>query len=186
MRRCAGRRHLRLDVHVESGRPAACRSARPPIASRRSSRRPLVELKPVYLVQPEPEARTFSRRTLVLGLAAAALGGAAVGSVTTGAVLGWKRSPALDAQVQWAIDLQEGPIDELRARHLDFLAIVAGFPSHASLLRSGLRRLGHAVDDPNLPDSESRALAQALRTAIDALRTSDPELLEIARRTRGR
>lgn len=145
-----------------------------------------MDLEPVYLVQPEPEARTFSRRTLVLGLAAAALGGTAVESLTTGTVLGWKRSPALDAQVRWAIELQEGRIEALRSQHLDFLAIVAGFPSHVSLLRPGLRKLGHAVDDPDLSAAESRALARALSTAIEALRTSDEELLEIARRTRGR
>ncbi|MBI5850631.1 MAG: hypothetical protein HZB39_06260 [Planctomycetes bacterium] len=120
-----------------------------------------------------------------MGLAAAALGGAAVGSVTTGSLLGWSGPPAVDAQVRWAIDLQDGPQEQLLARHADFLAVFSTHPEDVELLMPGLMAL---VNEAARPDgiADQQGVARRICAAIAALRNPDEQLAEIARRLRNR
>ena len=142
-----------------------------------------MDLRPVYLVQPEPEARTFSRRTLVVGLATAALGGAAVGTWVGARWLGTPTVPdrRIDPAVQWAMDLQNGPPHTLLADHLGFLSVLGGHPTDADLLLDGVRCLVDFTRDSAMSNEQSRALSQNIASAIIASGTKHSELLAISR-----
>ncbi|MCC6784224.1 MAG: hypothetical protein IT457_15385 [Planctomycetes bacterium] len=124
-----------------------------------------MELKPVYLLAPEPEPRRVSRRALVLGAFAAFTCGFGAGV----AVRRVSRpvGPAVDdAALQWARALQEEPIEVLEREATSFLAVVA--TTRDASLGVGIERLAEwAIDADDAPRTARVDLARRLEALLD-------------------
>lgn len=144
---------------------------------------PLMKLDPVYLVAPEPQrdAKRFSRRAC-LGLAALGFGfGAMVGSGLRRALASGGTATAIDAELQWAIELQRGPLERLVRDRGMFLALAGERRSQESDLLVGVQRLArHALDES--VDRTARApLARDLVAYLESVPVPDQRLLAALR-----
>ncbi len=136
-----------------------------------------MELKPVFLLAPEPDPRpdrpALSRRALLAGLLGTAAGGAALGWFLRGTIADSPPStPApMNAALVWALALQDAPIANLERESLSFLAVVVSTRSTA--LRNGVTRLAEwAMTDRSARSSDRAELARR----IEALASDVPEL----------
>lgn len=144
-----------------------------------------MRLEPVYLVAPEPEPkhRLISRRLFLFGLS---------GSAAVGFGIGWAASrgggppapiPAAaksgavsadaDERQRWALQLQEGPVEDLVENYQAFLWI-AGTPVDARM-EIGVRRLCEAILEGSVTDEQVRQdLASSLILTIQQLDAQHP------------
>jgi hypothetical protein len=145
-----------------------------------------MRLDPVFLVAPEPEGpapSTVSRRMFVGALASSFGLGALLGYTATGRE-GEASPPPREpsTELRWALQLQEGPLEELVAGHRSFLIVFAD--TEDPRLLAGIERLALAVleADPSVRDPRpdlasalaseiaSRPVARPLAHHVDALR----------------
>ncbi|MCC6784219.1 MAG: hypothetical protein IT457_15360 [Planctomycetes bacterium] len=126
-----------------------------------------MELKPVYLLAPEPEPRRVSRRALLVFAPFAALFGFGIGAwVGSRRPGGSVPGRASSAEIEWALGLQRGDAAELRAHAIDFLAIVARHPASIAEFEPGLRQLAATEGDA----ATVRRLQIAVRDVLEIAR----------------
>ena len=129
-------------------------------------------IKPVYLVEPEPDRRP-SRRTFVLTAIGCFVGGAAAGAGTGYALAtpheeAPRKDSAADRRLRRAIELAEGPTSELLRHFNEYAIAFSENPGHATLERA-LEPLAQYVLESTSP-SDSWQVA----TRVDhMLRRSD-------------
>jgi hypothetical protein len=136
-----------------------------------------MRFEPVFLVSPEPEAsepRTVSRRAFLTAVIGSFGVGTAVGlALSAGRVEGEApddgpaESPAEVPGHDWALRIQEGPLEDLAARYGTFLMVFASANDARLLL--GVERLVEAVlsRDP-LVEGQRVELARDLVVEIES------------------
>jgi hypothetical protein len=157
-----------------------------------------MKLDPVYLLAPDPApARPpeSSRRRFATGVAVGLLSGLAAGSGLA-RLLAPRPAGADetdeptgdDARLRWALDLQQGPLEDLVAGNTDFLLAFTEHPDVRDRLEPGIYRLVIAVLEDDDAVADRRALLAAkLAQSIDSLppdarlRTHLPFLRRLAR-----
>jgi hypothetical protein len=130
---------------------------------------PLMKLDPVYLVAPEPQrdAKRFSRRAC-LGLAALGFGfGALLGSGLRRALATGGTATTIDAELQWALALQRGPLERLVRDRVTFLAIVDEHAAELDRFEAGLSRLVEAVLRGEVDATSRRLAAEELSSWLE-------------------
>lgn len=149
-----------------------------------------MKIEPVYLVAPEPappRPPVFSRRALLAAIGVAAASGGAIGWFATRGTgdVAQRRGGTPTPRLQWALDLQSGPLDELVRHQVAFLWIVES--DRDARLTTGLRRLARAIlEDHPAIGAERADLAREIADCITGLNAGSDlgPLVEPLRRVR--
>ena len=135
-----------------------------------------MKLAPVYLLEPEPETGRPSRRALLGCILGAGLTGfAAAWTLGFGAARDVHDASGApeprDAELEWALERVDGPLEELLDQQLHFLLVLEKRIEHRAQLWPGVGRLAEAVIDSDSRAGSSdqrRDLADRLVQAIES------------------
>jgi hypothetical protein len=112
-----------------------------------------MRLEPIYLLGPDPKPepnppRTHTRRAVLAGGIVGLLTGTAITVFARGRTddaQGAARTPPVDTELAWALEVGEGPIERLLERHQHFLLVVWSRGTESPRLWHGAERMILAV-----------------------------------------